>query len=61
MFVGWSEISINICKICATRWNYQGFLSAWEDLLNFPVIKGSKKLLGCGLLGKISTHIDTTN
>ena len=51
MFVGCSEISITVIVTCATRWNYQGFLSAWGDLLSFSVPKGQKKLLGCGLLG----------
>ena len=32
-------------------WDYQGFLSAWGDLLRFSVPGAQKKLLGCGLLG----------
>ena len=45
MFEGCSEISIS-------------FLSALGDL-RFSVPGGQKKLLGCGLLGEISTQADT--
>ena len=34
-------------------------MSAQGDLLRFSVHGGQKKLLGCGLLGEISTQVDT--
>ena len=34
-------------------------MSAQGDLLRFSVHGGQKKLLGCGLLGGISTQVDT--
>lgn len=37
-------------EACATYWNYQGFLPAWEDLLNFSVPGGEGELLSCNLL-----------
>ena len=40
-------------------WNFHGFLSAWGDLLSFSVPGGQKELLGCCLLGGISTQADT--
>ena len=46
MFVGLSEISRSVAVLkCETCWNYQG------NLISFPVPRGCKKLLGCGLLG----------
>ena len=33
-------------KTFATRWNYQGFWSAWEDLLSFSVTGETEKIVG---------------
>ena len=41
--------------------NYHGFLSALGGLINFFSALGTEKLLGCGLLGGISTQDDTMN
>ena len=54
MFVGCSEVSVSVCKTCATYWNYQGFLVACGggggDLI-FSLPWGQKNVLGCSLLG----------
>ena len=63
MFVGYSEISINVIANLA-------FLSAWGNLFIFSVLRGEKKLLNCGLFfcfcfvflggeGAINTQADT--
>ena len=33
-------------KICAICWNYQGFLSAWGNLLSFSMPGGTEKIAG---------------
>ena len=56
MFAGCSEISISVI---VKHVNYQGFLSAWGDLLCFPVPGGSEKIAGLWFARGISTQPDT--
>ena len=44
-----------MCKIL----ELSGLFVCLRDLLSFSVLGGQKKLLGCGLLGGISTQTDT--
>ena len=53
MFVCCFEISIIKCYCymlvlytCSKYWNYQGFLTAWGDLLRFSVPGGTKEIAG---------------
>ena len=48
-------------ELCTAYQNYHCFLSASGDLLSFLMFEGQKKLLGCGLLGEISSQADTMN
>ena len=55
MFVGCSEININVIL---NMLELSG-LFVWLEGLSFSVHVGQKKILGCGLLGGISTQADT--
>ena len=55
MFVGCSEININVILIMLEL----SGLFVWLEGLSFSVHVGQKKILGCGLLGGISTQADT--
>ena len=56
MFVGCSEISISVA---VQRWNYQGFLSAWQELLRFLVPGRTEKIVGSWFAWGIGTQADT--
>ena len=67
MFVGCSEISTSVIvkhkqhMEIIRAFCLPGGRGGGEDLLSFSVPEGTEKLLGRGLLGRISTQADTMN